>query len=122
MSASDEGAFNIGGRGGLAGLASAFAPGPADLLLINGRVYTLSWNAPDREGHPAPNAPHDARGWHPDAEAVAVRGESIALVGFTASPSGATASRSSVRVSPPRRRRLKAARSERTPRAARPAF
>jgi hypothetical protein len=53
----------------------------ADLLLVNGRVYTLAWDEPDREGRPAANAPYDAKGWHPDAEAIAIRGDRIAFVG-----------------------------------------
>src|SRR5712692_2668650 len=60
------------------------APDPADLLLINGRVYTLTWDEPDREGRPAPNAPHSPEGWHPDAQAVAIRRGRIVLVGSTA--------------------------------------
>src|SRR5437867_12479772 len=56
----------------------------ADLLLVNGRVYTLAWDEPDREGRPAANAPHTAGGWHPDAQALAVSGDRIVLVGTTA--------------------------------------
>jgi predicted amidohydrolase YtcJ len=62
----------------------AFAAEPADLLIVNGRVYTLSWEEPSSEGRPAPGAPHGPDGWHPDAQAVAVRGERIVLVGSTA--------------------------------------
>ncbi|HEX7778959.1 MAG TPA: hypothetical protein VF424_06970, partial [Vicinamibacterales bacterium] len=40
---------------------------PADLLLVNARVYTFTWPDPDREGRPASGAPHDATGWRPDA-------------------------------------------------------
>ena len=56
---------------------------PADLLLLNGRVYTLAWDEPDREGRPAANAPHTAGGWRPDAQALAIRGDRIVLVGTT---------------------------------------
>jgi predicted amidohydrolase YtcJ len=56
----------------------------ADLMLVNGKVYTLSWDEPDLDGTPAANAPHDAAGWHPDAEAIAVRGGEIIFVGTTA--------------------------------------
>ncbi len=56
---------------------------PADLLLVNGRVYTLAWDEPDREGWPAANAPHTSAGWRPDAQAVAIRGGRIVLVGTT---------------------------------------
>ncbi|NIN73241.1 MAG: amidohydrolase family protein [Gemmatimonadetes bacterium] len=54
---------------------------PADLLLLNGRVYTFSWGDPALDGTPAPDAPLDAEGWHPDAEAVAVRDGRIVFVG-----------------------------------------
>jgi len=57
---------------------------PADLLLLNGRVYTLAWDEPDREGRPAANAPHTPGGWHPDAQALAIRGDRIVLVGTSA--------------------------------------
>ena len=53
----------------------------ADLILINGRVYTLRWGEPSPTGAPAANAPRDARGWRPDAEAIAMRGDSIVFVG-----------------------------------------
>ena len=54
---------------------------PADLLLVNGRVYTFSWPEPDREGQPSSTAPHGPLGWRPDAQAVAIRGDRIAFVG-----------------------------------------
>jgi predicted amidohydrolase YtcJ len=54
---------------------------PADLLLVNGRVYTFTWPEPDREGRPAAGAPHDAAGWRPDAQAVAIRGDRIVFAG-----------------------------------------
>jgi predicted amidohydrolase YtcJ len=55
---------------------------PADLLLTNGRVYTLDWAEPDAEGNPASDAPYDPEsGWHPDAEAVAVTAGQIIFVG-----------------------------------------
>src|SRR5207247_9042585 len=41
------------------------------------------WDEPDREGRPAANAPHTAAGWRPDAQAIAVRGGRIVLVGTT---------------------------------------
>jgi predicted amidohydrolase YtcJ len=69
--------------GGLPAQRSA-ATQPADVLLVNGRVYTLAWDEPDREGRPAANAPHTAGGWHPDAQALAIRGDRIVLVGTTA--------------------------------------
>lgn len=55
---------------------------PADLVLLNGRIYTLAWNDPDGEGTPAPDAPFDpASGWRPDATALAVRSDTIVYVG-----------------------------------------
>jgi predicted amidohydrolase YtcJ len=56
-------------------------PAAADLLLVNGRVYTLTWDEPALDGTPAANAPHDVDGWHPDAGAIAVRGGLIVYVG-----------------------------------------
>ena len=61
--------------------ACAAPPQPADLLLINARVYTLNWPDPGADGTPAAPAPHDQRGWRPDAEAIAVRGGEILFVG-----------------------------------------
>jgi hypothetical protein len=46
-------------------------PRQADILLLNGRVYTLAWDDPAPDGKPAANAPYGPDGWHPDAEAVA---------------------------------------------------
>ena len=53
----------------------------ADLLLLNGRVYTLTWDEPAPDGTPAASAPHDELGWHPDGEAVAVNNGAIVFVG-----------------------------------------
>lgn len=61
--------------------ACAGRPAPADLLLTHARVYSLAWGEPGRDGAPAADAPHDSAGWHPDAEAVAVRGDRIVFVG-----------------------------------------
>lgn len=57
------------------------AEGGADIVLTNGRVYTLDWDEPAADGTPAENAPHDGRGWQPDAEAVATKDGSILFVG-----------------------------------------
>ena len=57
---------------------------PADLVLQNGHVYTLAWGEPGPNGEPATDAPRDESGWHPDAEAVAVRGDKIIFVGKNA--------------------------------------
>lgn len=65
--------------------ACASEGGEADLILTNGTVYTLSWGEPDAEGAPAADAPFDAgAGWHPDAEAVAVRDGRIVFIGTSA--------------------------------------
>ena len=57
---------------------------PGDLILINARVYTLDWGDPAPDGTLMPEAPRDARGWHPDADAVVVTGGEIAFVGSSA--------------------------------------
>ena len=59
-------------------------PDPADLLLTNGRVYTLDWPEPSAEGEPTAGAPFDSEGWHPDAEAIALREGVVAFVGSAA--------------------------------------
>jgi len=55
----------------------------ADLILSNARVYTLGWRDPREDGRLAAGAPHDEGGWHPDAQAVVIRGGEIAYVGTT---------------------------------------
>jgi predicted amidohydrolase YtcJ len=55
--------------------------GDASLILVNGRVYTLDWEEPGTDGTAAPGAPRDSAGWHPDAQAVAIRGGEILFVG-----------------------------------------
>lgn len=55
--------------------------GGADLILINGRVYTLDWDDPAPDGSIKPGAPRDDSGWHPDAEAVAIMDGEILFVG-----------------------------------------
>src|SRR5437867_1348746 len=74
---------------GVAALCAAAAPAsaqttPADLLLVNGRVYTFAWDEPSPDGTPAANAPRSAAGFRPDAEAVAIRGDRIVFVGNVA--------------------------------------
>jgi predicted amidohydrolase YtcJ len=56
----------------------------ADLIIANARVYTLAWPDPEVDGTPAREAPRDDSGWHPDAEAIAVRDGRIVLVGSNA--------------------------------------
>jgi hypothetical protein len=66
----------------LALAACGMRGGNADLIVTNAAVYTLSWDEPAPDGTPAKNAPFDsARGWHADAEAVAIREGRIAFVG-----------------------------------------
>jgi predicted amidohydrolase YtcJ len=57
--------------------------GGADLILINGRVYTLNWDEPAADGTIMPDAPRDERGWHPDADAIVTKGGEIIYVGNT---------------------------------------
>ena len=67
-------------------------PGPAEspvsleasLILVNGRVYTLDWEEPRPDGTASPGAPKDSAGWHPDAQAVAIRDGEILFVGSSA--------------------------------------
>lgn len=70
----------------LLGLSVACAPAAppppaADLILMNTRTYTMSWPDPALDGTPAGQAPHGADGWRPDAQAVAITGGKITLVG-----------------------------------------
>lgn len=69
-------------RAAAALLVTACAPKPADVVLYNARVYTLSWAEPATDGTPAANAPYDASsGWRPDATAIAIRDGYIVYVG-----------------------------------------
>jgi predicted amidohydrolase YtcJ len=62
--------------------AAALAqPVPADLLLVNGRVYTFTWDEPGPDGTSAANAPRSAAGFRPDAEALAIQGGRLVFVG-----------------------------------------
>ncbi len=53
----------------------------ADTLIMNAKVYTLSWNDPDLEGVPASNAPYSNEKWTFDAEAIGIKGNKIIFVG-----------------------------------------
>ncbi|MBU2677508.1 MAG: amidohydrolase family protein, partial [Gammaproteobacteria bacterium] len=53
----------------------------ASLILTNARVYTLTWDEPATDGSVQPDAPYDENGWHPDAEAIAIRDGDILFVG-----------------------------------------
>jgi len=69
-------------------LIAACTPGqedkPADLILLNGRVYTLDWDDPAADGTLSPDAPRAERGWQPDADAVVITGGEITFVGSNA--------------------------------------
>lgn len=55
---------------------------PADLVITNGRVYSLAWSPPALDGTPHPNAPFALReGWRHDASIVAVTGNEVVFVG-----------------------------------------
>ncbi len=54
-----------------------------DLILVNGRVYTLDWDQPAPDGSIMSGAPHDESGWHPDANAIVTKGGEIVFVGAT---------------------------------------
>ncbi len=56
----------------------------ADVIILNGRVYTYTWNDPSPEGAPAANAPFQDGQWHPDAEAIAIKDDLIIAVGDNA--------------------------------------
>ena len=53
----------------------------ADIILVNARIYTLSWPDPSRDGVRDAAAPHDEAGWRPDAEAIAIDDGRIVYAG-----------------------------------------
>lgn len=59
--------------------------GPAELILVGGRVHTLAWGEPDGEGRAAADAPVTDGTWRPVASAIAVREGRIVAVGSDAS-------------------------------------
>ena len=63
--------------------ASVSESGGAELILTNGRVYTLQWEEPAPDGTAHPDAPVEGTGWRPDAEAVVTAGGEILFVGST---------------------------------------
>lgn len=70
----------------LIGAGASAAPakgrvGGADLILTHGHVYTLDWGEPGTDGTPAADAPQRRGAWHPDAQAVVIRGGRIVFVG-----------------------------------------
>ncbi len=70
----DDGSSSSGSDGG--GSSTA-----ADIVITQGRVYTFAWGEPGLDGTPADDAPRDGNGWHPDAEAVAIKDGEIVFVG-----------------------------------------
>ena len=54
----------------------------ADLILTNGRVYSLRWDDPAPDGTLDDDAPNNG-GWQPDADAVALKNGEIVFVGAT---------------------------------------
>ncbi len=56
-------------------------PADADLVLVNGRVYTFSWDEPAPDGTISSDAPKIDDGWRPDAAAIAIRHGEILFVG-----------------------------------------
>jgi len=84
LSCHSPGAFAAGALVGAltAGCAGSAPEPPVDLLLVNARVYTLSWPDPGIDGTPDTAAPFSkGAGWRPDAEAVAVRDGRIVFAG-----------------------------------------
>ena len=65
----------------LAGISGCSRYQPVDLLLVNGNVYTFTWDEPALDGTPAANAPYSESGWRADATAVAVDAGRIVFVG-----------------------------------------
>lgn len=57
------------------------AQAKADLIFTNGHIYSLDWDEPDLDGNPAANAPYDEKGWHPDANSLAIADGKILFVG-----------------------------------------
>lgn len=55
----------------------------ADLILENGRLYSMSWSEPSTEGNPAADAPYADGAWSPDAQAIAIKDGVILAVGTT---------------------------------------
>ena len=53
----------------------------ADTILHNANVYSFSWDDPNGDGVPAPNAPYTDGTWSPDAQAVVIKDGNILFVG-----------------------------------------
>lgn len=55
--------------------------GFADTVIINANVYTLSWSNPSLSGIPAKEAPFKNDKWQFDAQAIAIKNNTIQFVG-----------------------------------------
>lgn len=55
--------------------------GFADTVIINANIYTLSWSNPSLNGIPAKNAPFKNGRWQFDAQAIAIKKNTIQFVG-----------------------------------------
>ena len=53
----------------------------ADTIILNAKIYTLSWDDPELDGIPAKNAPFKNGEWFHDAEAIAIKEGKIQFVG-----------------------------------------
>lgn len=62
-------------------LISCSTENAADTVILNVKVYTLSWDDPSLEGVPADNAPFENDRWTFDAEAIAIKDQKIVAVG-----------------------------------------
>ena len=55
--------------------------GTADIIYVNAKVYTMSWEDPDMNGNPSPTALIMDEKYVPDAQAIAIKGNRIIAVG-----------------------------------------
>jgi predicted amidohydrolase YtcJ len=78
---------------------AAQSKAPADLVLL-GRAYTLAWPDPTPDGTPSPKAPFAGGTWHPDAEAIAIRGDRIVFAGTAAEAKSYTGPRTKTITAP----------------------
>jgi predicted amidohydrolase YtcJ len=53
----------------------------ADLIIINAKIYSLNWAEPDLNGKASSDAPYDEKGWHPDANSLAIANRKIIFIG-----------------------------------------
>lgn len=53
----------------------------ADMVLTNGKIYSLNWGEPSLTGVPAKDAPFFDEKWQPDASAVAITDNKLSFIG-----------------------------------------